>query len=515
MQKMAKLVGLAVAGLMLGCAQQRGGEAPKAAEAEPAKVEPARQEPRRGPAPGANVAYYPSGWPQGAALSVERMFPAEVNAGATFEYGLKVTNVAGMALHEVTLTESIPQGFTASGTSPQGSPSADGKSWVFALGNFAPGESKTVRITGAARDVSAITSCASLSYVVPVCQSISVVKPALALTLSAPAEVLLCDVIPLKMVVTNSGTGVARNVRVVSTLPAGLTVDGQSNVSFDAGTLAAGQSREVVVNARAARRGTYENSGRASAEGGLAANSNPARTVVRQPELELKVECPENVLVGRTASFRFTVTNKGDGVSANTTLTAPVPAGSAFVSAEGGGAVQNNAVVWNLGALAPSASRSVTMVVRSAGAGTLTASGSVTGVCANTATQSCSTGVRGTPDMATLLDDGEGVVLVGANHTYRYEVTNQGQVDLTNVRTSIVLPDGLEFVSATLPGQPTRDGRRLTWTAASALKPGEKRTFNIVVRATREGEFLVVSETTCAELRSAVRDDEITVFIPR
>ena len=33
--------------------------------------------------------------------------------------------------------------------------------------------------------------------------------------------------------------------------------------------------------------------------------------------------------------------------------------------------------------------------------------------------------------------------------------------------------------------------------------------------ATKDGEFLTISETTCAELRSPVRDDEITVFVPR
>ncbi|GJQ29124.1 MAG: hypothetical protein HBSAPP03_10080 [Phycisphaerae bacterium] len=506
MNRIVTLLGMAALAAAVGCAQQQ--------RSEPAKTEPAKAEATR-PAFGSNTVFFPAGTSHGAALAVERMYPAEVSSGGTFDYSLKVTNVSGTDLQSVVLTESIPAGFTASATSPQGTPTADNKAWNFALGNFASGEAKTVKITGSAKDVAAVTSCATLTYVVPVCQTIPVVKPALTLTKSAPAEVMVCDVIPMRLVVTNNGTGAARNVKVTDTLPAGLTVDGQTTVSFDAGTLNAGQSREFAFNAKAAKRGSYENTGKANADGGLSATSNKTTTVVRQPELDLKVECPEGILLGRIASFKFTVSNKGDGVSANTVLTAPIPAGSSFVSADNGGVVNGNNVVWNLGSLGATGTRTVTMSVRSMGAGSLAASGSVSGTCANTATHACNTGVRGTPDMATLLDDGEGVVLVGANHSYRYEVTNQGQVDLTNVKTSIVLPEGMEFVSSTFPGQPVREGRKLTWTAATALKAGEKRAYTIVVRVTKDGEYLAVSETTCSELRSSVRDDEVTVFVPQ
>lgn len=511
MNRIVTMLGIAAvsAAAIVGCAQQRTNE-PANTTSEPAKAEPARS------AFGTNTVFYPSGTSNGAALAVERMYPAEVASGGTFDYSMKVTNVSGSALQSVVLTESVPAGFTASATSPQGTPTADGKAWNFALGNFASGEAKTVKVTGAAKDVASVNSCATLTYVVPVCQSIPVVKPALTLTKSAPAEVMVCDVIPMKLVVTNNGTGAARNVKVTDALPAGLTTaDGQTSVTFDAGTLNSGQSREFTFNAKAGKRGSFENSGKANADGGLSANSNKTTTVVRQPELALDVECPQGILMGRTASFKYTVTNKGDGVSANTTLTAPIPAGSSFVSADNGGVVTGTNVVWNLGSVAATGTRAVTMTVRSVGAGALAASGSVSGTCANTATDACNTGVKGTPDMATLLDDGEGVVLVGANHSYRYEVTNQGQVDLTNIKVTVVLPEGMEFVSSTFPGQPARDGRKLTWTAATALKAGEKRAYNVVVRVTKDGEYLATSETTCAELKSAIRDDEVTVFIPQ
>jgi len=41
-----------------------------------------------------------------------------------------------------------------------------------------------------------------------------VVQPSLTLAVKAPEQVLICESIPLTLVVTNTGPGVARNVKV-------------------------------------------------------------------------------------------------------------------------------------------------------------------------------------------------------------------------------------------------------------------------------------------------------------
>ncbi|MDX2131892.1 MAG: hypothetical protein SFY69_07565 [Planctomycetota bacterium] len=535
---MKSLIGVGVMALLagvIGCSQQRTGDrgypydgtvrgpgeptrthAPRGPEsttaAQPARTtEVARTTPVASSGSGV---YYPSGVQNNAALFLDRSYPSEVIAGAPFEYLIKVTNVSPSTLEDVTVVESMPSGFTVASTTPQGASADGGRAWAFDLGRMTPGETKTIRVNGAAGNVGTVQSCATLSYTIPACMTIPVVKPSLALTKTVPAEVMMCDPIPVKLVVTNTGTGVARNVKVTDPLPVGLTTaDGRSSVEFDAGTLNAGQSREFTFNAKATRKGSFQNTGRAVAEGNLTANSNQTTTVVRQPELAIKAECPEAILIGRQATFRFTVSNKGDGNCNATVVTAPLPQGATFVSADNGGTLQGSNVVWNLATLNANASRTLNMTVSAGGAGTMTASATATCTCANAVTDSCTTGVRGTPDMATLLDDSEGVVTVGTNQAYRYEVTNQGQVDLTNVQVSIVLPEGMEFVSSTL-GQPQRAGTKFTWRIADRIPRGEKRAGTITVRTTRDGEFLVISETTCAELRLPVRDDEITVFIP-
>lgn len=500
-------LGTALAGTGLtGCAAQQRTEPAPAPATKPAAPAPAPS------GPNCAAAFYPTGDEATSVLALEKCAPATVAAGQPFDYTITVTNISNASAEDVVVTDTIPAGFSVASSDPQGANMGSGKS-SWNIGNLGPGESRTIKVRGSATAKGTLTNCATASYTLAACLTVDVVQPALTISKSAPAEVLLCDSIPVRIVVTNSGTGSANNVTVTDNLPAGLTTaDGKTAVTLNAGTLASGQSKEFTLNLKATKTGSYQNGASAAADGNLKADSNKTTTVVKQPKLEVNIECPGDVLIGRDVTFKVNVKNIGDAACA-TTLTAAIPAGSTFVRADNGGTQAGGTVSWKIGSLAPGESRGGTYTVRSGGAGTLNASVNASCACADAVSDNCTTGVKGTPDMATLLDDHEGVITVGQNHTYHYEVTNQGQVDLTNVRVIVTLPDGLTFVSSNAPGSPKVEGNKLTWTAATALKPGEKRSYDLVVKASRAGEFLVISDTSCTELKSSVRDDEVTVFI--
>jgi hypothetical protein len=89
-------------------------------------------------------------------------------------------------------------------------------------------------------------------------------------------------------------------------------------------------------------------------------------------------------------------------------------------------------------------------------------------------------------------------------------------VDLTNVSVEVTLPAGLSFVSSTAPKAPAAAGNKLTFTGVTGvLKPGEKRNFTLTLKSSAPGEKLIISETTCDQLRTPVRDDELTFFVER
>jgi uncharacterized repeat protein (TIGR01451 family) len=114
------------------------------------------------------------------------------------------------------------------------------------------------------------------------------------------------------------------------------------------------------------------------------------------------------------------------------------------------------------------------------------------------------------PDIGTLITDDDGVVMVGNNHTYRVEVANQGQVNLTNTRMVVQLPQGMTFVSSPL-GKAIA-GNKVEFNFGT-VPPGQRPASTFVVKSSVAGELLVTGETTCAELRTPVRDDELTNFV--
>jgi len=490
--------------------------APKAPA--PAKASPA-QPTKATPSPvssgSGNVVYYPSGRQSDAVLKLERFYPSEVVAGQAFDYTIVATNMAGTAIDNVIIDEQVPQGFRMTGSQPTAT--ANGGIMSFDLGRLNPGESKTIKISGTAGDVARIVACATASYTLLICMEIPVVKPALAITKTAPAEASVCDTIPNKIVVSNNGTGRTRNVKVTDNFPAGLTTaDGKTSYTMDVGELAPGQSREMTFNAKVTKTGSYANTASATAEGGLTANSNTTTTVFKAPVLTIKAECGANTFVGRPVEFKFTVCNRGDATCNDTRVSVTLPTGATFNSATDGGTASGGSVNWNLGTLAPGACKTISYTARAVGVASLTATATAMCTCAANVTDTCTIAVQGTPDIGTLLDDQDGVVLVGDPHTYRYEVQNQGQVDLTNTKVVITLPEGVEFVSSNAPKAPAISGRVLTFTGVvGILKPGDKPSFNLVVRSTTPGEKLIISETTTDQIKTPIRDDELTNFVPR
>jgi uncharacterized repeat protein (TIGR01451 family) len=487
-------------------------EAPAPAERpEPRRTTPA---PARGGDGMSTVSMaLPTGQVSTSALLLERVTPVEVTAGQDFGYEIRVTNLTDLSLRDVIVTDEGAQGFTLVSSAPQATARPPVYTWN--LGTFGPSEVKTIRVTGRASGVGSLQWCAGATWSSALCATTNVVQPALQVAISAPSEALLCDQPCVTITATNNGTGVARDVTVNYTLPEGwTTLDGRNAFSQNIGALAAGESRSVEVCVKPGRTGNFQSQASATAAGNLSAQSTQAVTAVRQPVLTLAADCPEgNQLIGRNATFRFTVTNTGDAVSNNTVVTAALPAGGQFASADAGGVQQGNSVVFNVGALAPGQSRTVSYVVRTTGAGTLNTTATASGVCATQVSANCDVTVIGVPDLGTLLTDDQGVRLVGEDQPYRYEVANQGQVNLTNVRMVLSIPEGMTFVSSTAAAQPRVQGNRVEFLIGT-LPVGQRLSFTFTLRGTRPQEFLITTETSAAELRNPSRNDEQTNYIP-
>jgi uncharacterized repeat protein (TIGR01451 family) len=509
-------------------AGQRTGTAAKAAPtkaAEPAKpaaaakpAEPAKPAAAAAPAASPRMTsatmYFPTGDRASSGLMVEERLPAQVRLNQPYTYDIIVTNLTKGTLENVTVNSLSTENMKIQSANPAGTTAPNGQ-MVWNLGSFGPNESKVIKVTAVAEKVGVTGNCINAAYNNSLCVATQVVNPALAITKAiTPTAVLNCDPITMTIEVTNTGTGTADNVVVKDTLPAGLTTsDGKTTIEQAVGNLAAGEKKNLSFNLKAAKTGTYQNTASTMADGIAAINSNTVSTKVTQPVLAIECKAGGQTLIGRENTFELTVRNSGDSACKDTKITAAVPAGTAVGRASDGGNAAGGSLTWNVGEIPAGGSKTVSFTLRqtTAGAAQITATASCT--CATPVQTTCSATYIGVPDIGTLITDDDGVVLVGDNHVYRLEVKNQGQVNLTNTKMTVKLPDGLTFVSAA--GQAaTVAGQTITFDIGT-VGVGQTKAFTMTCKASKSGELLVVGDTTCTEIKTSIRDDELTVFIDR
>jgi len=481
-------------------------------EPAPAPVEskPATVKPKPAPASECGPFTVSRSYPCGGCgvIQLDKTMPKEVQLNAPFDYTIKVANLTDMMVADIVVTENLPGNFKFSKANPDAK--KEGNKLVWKMDSLGPKESRQVTVSGTPTNTDCLKHCATVTYVVPACANVKVVEPELNLVKTAPAEVLLCDPIPVKFVVTNSGTGSAQNVKVEDTLPAGLqTTQGQGKLVFNAGTLASGQSRQFTATLKAEKTGKYVNKAVASSEDGLKAESETT-TIVRQPILTISKTGPEMRYLGRPVNYVINITNKGDAIAENLTLEDKVPSGMTFVSANHGGTFSNGKVVWNLPRLSPNKSHSVEVAYSTDREGTFSNTATARAKCAKPVTASVKTTVKGIAAVLLEVIDIEDPIELGSRETYVITATNQGTTDDTNIKIVCTLEETVEYYSSSGPTTASVKDRVVTFAPLPRLAPKAKATWKVVVKALKAGDVRFSVEMNTDQLKRPVNETEST-----
>jgi uncharacterized repeat protein (TIGR01451 family) len=445
------------------------------------------------------------------AVRIEKVMPAMVQLNAPFEYTIKVTNMTDMTLADVEVKERIPASLKNLSSSPAGK--IEGNMAVWNMATLGPKASEKIVVKGTATEAGCLQTCANATYTVLACVNTQVVQPALALTKSAPANVTMCDPIPMTFTVTNKGTGTAANVKLSDTLPAGLTTqDGKAAIEMNLGNLAPGQSVSRTVVTKAAKTGTYKNQAMAVADGNLKAQSEMTTTVVTQPVLAIEKTGSKKVFLGRSMDYTITVTNKGDTAATQTVLTDTVPAGVTGVKASDNGTVAGSQITWNIGTLAPNASKKVSVSYTPTGGGEFCNTAKATAVCAEAVTAQACTTVEGIAAVLLEVIDVSDPIEIGGNETYIITVTNQGSAPDTNIVIKAMLEDSMQYVSSSGASNGSFAGGTVTFAPLPTLAPKAKATWQVVVKAVKSGDVRFTITMNSDQLGREVRETEATKF---
>jgi len=444
-------------------------------------------------------------------IAITKDAPAQSAVGVNFDYAILVTNPSSVTATNVTVSDVLPKGISYVSSVPQAK--VDGQNLSWSLGDLGGGQSSSISVKVKGDEVGVFENCADVAADSNLkardCASTRIVNAQLVIEKTCPAEALICETIPFKIVVRNTGDGPATNVRIMDELPEGLTtLDGKQRMTFDAGTLEPGQAKQATYEAKASKPGEFVNNASFTADGGLTGKTS-CKTVVRQPALEVTKEAPEMRYVGRPISYKITVKNTGDAPARDTVLVDRMPAGAEFVSATDSPQQGQGTLTWRVGTLAPGESKTVEVSLRSNVAGTLKNVATATAVCAD-ANASGSTDVKGVPAILLEVVDVDDPIEVGATERYIITVTNQGSAPDTNIRIVVELPSQLEYISSEGPTQATADGKTVTFAPLPSLAPKAVATFRVNAKGVEVGDSRIKITMNSDELTSPVQETEST-----
>lgn len=455
--------------------------------------------------------FVPTGVKETSGLMVERLVPREVVAGQPFDYVLRVTNLTPTVLKDVAVSDVCGDNFTLISSNPA-TAQANGNNLQWVLGEMQGRETRDITVRGSFPGGAVAKSCVSAEYDQASCQAFNVVEPKLNLTVSAPAEVMRCEPIPVRYVVSNPGTGTSKGAGLTANTPEGLSSKDGALMGVTAlGDLAAGTSRTVDAVYMAKAPGSYEFKPVASASPELKAEA-AAATKVTQPKLEVSKSGRDEVLLGRDVAYTIKVANTGDAVARDVVVEESLPAGASLVSASDGGRAEAGRVVWRLPDLKPGESKELNVAMGVPNLGMVTSATRATAYCADAASASARTDVRGIPAVLLEVVDVVDPVEVGRDTTFIITATNQGSATDVNLRIKAMLEDSMSLVSSEGVTAGTLAGNTVEFAPLPALAPGDKATWKVTAKAGKPADHRFFVEMTSDLRNRPVQETEATTL---
>jgi uncharacterized repeat protein (TIGR01451 family) len=446
---------------------------------------------------------------QDSAISMEWVAPAVAKIGVAQGYVLALRNAGTTPVQEVLVRVSIPAGMRMDSSEPKGD--VENNVHVWRVGTMMPHQDKNLQMKLVADARGDVTPKAWVTFTGMTLLRVKVREPKLVAQVAAPEKVMIGDPAAFTLTVSNPGDGQADQVKIHAKISDGLEHGRGSEVNFDIGNLAAGESRSVQMICGTRAGGVQKCACLAEAEGGLAAGNTVSVNVV-SPRLDLQVVGPGLRYLDRKALYTLRVMNQGDAAATNVTVADVVPAGFKVLAATDGGRHDSNTrtVSWFLGEIGPGQAREVKFEAQAIEIGEQKHQVSAVGARGLRTESEMVTRVEGVSAMALDLTNAEDLIEVGAETTYEVRVANTGSKTETDIKLVAVLPDKMEFKNVVSPVPHHVEGKSIIFDPIDKLMPRAEATVKITVKALEAGSIRFKAQVSSANLVEPVLKMEPT-----
>lgn len=453
---------------------------------------------------------------QAPAVALEKVAPAEVQVGKLATFETRVRNVGQAVAHDVVVTDHVPQGTRLESTNPPAQVGADGiLTWN--LGTMQPGDEVAISMQITPEAEGEIGSVAHVGLVGKATARTVSTRSLLTIEHDAPKKVMIGEAVPLRVTVTNPGSGAATGVIVEEDVPEGLSHVGGSELEYEIGVLRPGETRQMELTLKAEKPGLIQNTIVVRGEGNLLAQHQVEIEVI-SPQLQVGVAGPKKRYLDRQATYTLTVANPGTASAQEVELVAYLPKGMKFVQSDSEGQYDpaQHAVFWSLEELpaAKSGNVKLTTIPIETGEQMLRVEGRANlglNVASEQAIQ-----VDAAADLVFTISDLNDPIEVGTETVYEIRVANNGSKPATNVLLAAALPAELKLISGDGPARATTKGQQIGFEPVGRINPGEEMVFKIVAQGNRAGDHLIRVQLSSDEFPNPVTKEESTqVYVDR
>ena len=444
-------------------------------------------------------------------LVIEKIMPQESQINEPMTIMINIRNTGSAKAKNVILTDRLPKGarFVQAGGSATRTANGD---VCWQLGDLGINEERAVELCITPTTEGEIGSIATATFSVEASSRTRVTKPELKLEVSVPDEEhLVGGTLSLEILISNPGTGVARNIMIEESVPDGLSHPTGKKLAATFGDLKPNEQKRLKLTLKCDRAGEMVNYLVVKGEGDLMVESKIPITVLA-PSLTLGIEGPKNRYLERKATYSLQVANPGTAVTRDIQLVAKLPRGIDFVSTDSMGAYdpETHTVHWRLEALPSQQSGVIELVTlpREIGEHKIEFVGHAKGELQ--AGSSHEVSVDGIASLGFEIANRVDPVELGREAEYEVRVFNRGTKASTNVAMRVQLPDGMRFVAAEGPTQYRVSGAVIDFNNLSQVEPREEKIYVIRAQCLTTGEQRVVVKLQSDEMESPVTKEENT-----
>ena len=410
------------------------------------------------------------------------------------------------------MVDSVPQGARFVESLPAATPDAQGiLSWN--LGAMSAGDERTITLQIVPEVQGEVGSSAVVYFGAQASVRTVATLPKLELELQSQTEMLISSRQQVSVIVKNTGTGVARGVRLEADLPDLLKHDsGEAQLAASLGDMRPNDMQPIKLDVAAVAAGQSQIVIRAISDDGAVAEQTVDIQVLA-PQLRAQLEGPKIRYLERQATYRINVKNTGTAAASNLDFVVHLPSGLKYNSANNQGTYDpaQHTVSWGLYELPAGQAAPMELTVLPVELGPQSIAFAANGDLGLKAEAKGTVNVEGLAELAYTIGQDNGTIETGASSTYSVQITNVGNKSDKDVRLAVQLPSGSQLINVDAQVEYRLEGSQIIFEPIPEMRNKDQFTYRFQIQHNQPGTQIVRTQVTSANWPVAVIKEEGTL----